>query len=97
MTEIPWPTDKLLPAKLMKVSSLRDDVWIFRFKGPDDHLAHICVTQGQDTQIGQTNVWHYDISGDKITISPSIHFINHFHSPNPVTFQLVEELNFPDA
>lgn len=37
-------------------------------------------------------VWHIDryAPNNIATVSPSIHFHNHFHSPNPVQFRLVE-------
>lgn len=45
---------------------------------------------------GLGHVWHVEEPGDgTVVVSPSIHFIGFWHSPNPVTFRLVDELTEP--
>lgn len=35
------------------------------------------------------HVWHIEIAGDVATVSPSVHFLGHFHSGNPAHFRLI--------
>lgn len=35
------------------------------------------------------HVWAYTIEGAEIVVTPSVHFIGHFHTPKPVRFRLV--------
>jgi len=41
-------------------------------------------------------IWHAERNEDgTVTVTPSIHHVGHWHSPNPVTFRLVSELKDP--
>lgn len=94
MTEVPWfssPPD----AKLVWGNHLRPDLGYLHFIDPEGRRAVVWVSR--ETPIGGeafagANVWHIDIDGTVATVSPSIHFIGHFHSPRPVTFHLVDDL-----
>jgi hypothetical protein len=55
----------------------------------DSHYVYI---DGSDRPI-----WHADGPDENgiVTVTPSIHHVGHWHSPNPVTFRLVAELKDP--
>lgn len=59
----------------------------------DKHQS-IMVTAGDDRAameiVSGQNVWHYELQGETIVVSSSIHFVGHFHSGNPVTFVIDE-------
>ncbi len=93
MPETPWPNDKQFDAKIIWENHIDEDLGFLHFQAPDGSKAVIWVTEGPTCQRHGQNVWHVDVSGDQVTVSPSIHFIDHFHSPNPVTFRLVDELS----
>jgi hypothetical protein len=99
----PWPTE-ILDAELRWPGTFTDrpDIGQLWFKSPEDgHPVSIFVSQEPNggEQISGTNIWHIELAshdaapGERIVVSPSIHFIGHFHSPNPVTFNLVPELS----
>ena len=70
----------------------RDDLWNLWFYSPEDgSKVAVLVTEGDDrSPWRRSNVWKLKHNDDgTITVSPSIHFVGHFHSPNPVTFKLV--------
>lgn len=108
MTEAPWPPgdrEALIDWTPIDAPGF-DGVGVLCFISPETegwhaggrcpiHVSRTCGTGG--TQIGDpphTNVWHVTENGDgTVTVSPSIHFIGHFHSPNPVRFRLVESLD----
>lgn len=93
MIEVPWPPEPV-EAKLQWTEG--EAIGDLLFIGPDGCFAGIPVTWGDSdaaTKQAGTNVWHIEVAGDIATVSPSIHFINHYHSPNPVKFKLVKELS----
>lgn len=96
MTEIPWFTEPP-DAKLARGNHIDDDLAYLHFIGPDGERAVIWVTEGETTQRHGQNVWHIEVAGDVATVSPSVHFVGHWHSPNPVKFRLVEELSTDDG
>lgn len=103
MGEIPWGDGPYQARIRWDAHDEHPDVGDLRFEVPDGSLrpgrdfAIIPVTRGDSneatTRIG-TNVWHVDEGEGTVTVSPSIHFHGHFHSPNPVTFNLVDD--FPE-
>jgi hypothetical protein len=85
----PWPSEPL-PAK-------RDTDWL-HFYGPDGERGAIPITVEGCRQGGQRSLqpWAIVDNGDgTATVSPSIHQVGSWHSPNPVTFRLVGELPDP--
>lgn len=98
MAEVPWFTSPP-DAKLVWGHHLRDDLGYLHFIDPEGHRAVVWVSKTntvEGEQFAGQNVWHIDIPdetpGALVTVSPSIHFIGHFHSPRPVQFRLVDEL-----
>lgn len=73
-----------------------------RFECPktEDHTfgwSILPVTEGDDaaeSRARETNVWKIVVSEDGrlATTTPSIHYVDHFHSPFTTTFELVDEL-----
>lgn len=88
MTEVPWPVEQL------EARFMGDDIdpTYLHFKTPKGNAASILVTSGETHQQSDgRNVWHYDLGDGTITVSPSVHFVDEWHSPNPVTFKLVDK------
>lgn len=92
--EVPWyssPPD----AKIHWVGS-DGKIGFLYFKSPKDGSNEcIPITIGPSTgrSEGQPHpVWHIDrfMTKDIATVSPSIHGIGRFHSPNPVQFHITE-------
>lgn len=90
MAEVPWFTEP--PAAALRWDE-HDDEGYLRFVGPDGDRAVIAVTHGPDRHDHELarNIWHIDVAGDVATVSPSVHFVDHWHSPNPATFRLVDD------
>jgi len=82
MPEVVWPSE-ILEARL-------DKSWL-HFYGPDGERAAV-PTEGP-------NKWNLELSkcGGYVRISPSIHNVGYWHSPNPVIFKLVKELKDPKS
>jgi hypothetical protein len=78
---------------------LKSDVYTISelwFLSPENG-EHCCIHVAEDVApagdvVNRTNLWHIQVSGDTAVVRPSIHFIDHFHSPNPVQFRLVDAL-----
>lgn len=100
MAETPWFTSP--PDAMVRWDHhLRDDLGYLHFVDPNGRKAVVWVSKtvpdGGDN-VGGQNVWRIDVdkpSPGMATVSPSIHFIDHFHSPRPVVFRLVDAL--PDT
>lgn len=100
MSEVPWFSEPP-EAKLARDGVQEGDViqGFLHFIDPQGKKAVVPVTFGPTTQLRTaenlpaSNVWHIDINGDEATVSPSIHYVGFWHSPNPVRFRLVEELS----
>jgi hypothetical protein len=92
-TEVPWfdsPPDAHL------AWPERSSEGYLHFYGPDGERAVIPVTEGPSREAPQRGpVWHIEVADGVATVSPSVHFVGHWHSPNPVQFRLVEAT--PDA
>lgn len=101
MAETPWFTSPP-DAALRWGHHVRDDLGYLHFIDPNGDRAVVWVSktvpEGGDKIAGQ-NVWHIDVPdetpGTLVTVTPSIHFIDYFHSPRPVQFRLVDAL--PDT
>lgn len=95
MPETPWFSEP--PLAYLVWPESEGDLGHLTFIDPNGERAHILVTHGPTTQLKATNsageevpgsnVWHVEEQGDLLVVSPSIHFIDHFHSPNPVQFR----------
>lgn len=100
MGETPWFTEPPA-ARLTWPESSAPDGNLF-FIDPNGERAVIAVTKGPTRsdrdEHGRTirHVWHVDepTPDGRVVVSPSIHFVGHFHSPNPVTFRLVDDLDW---
>jgi hypothetical protein len=89
--EVPWFTEPP-PAKLEP--GTEPEIQWLHFIDPQGHHAVVYVTTGQRMvdRRGE-NVWHIEVADEVATVSPSIHFLGYWHSPNPVTFRLVDSLS----
>lgn len=85
----PWPDQ--INAMIQSHEADHDTLW---FQDPEDmdRQVGIPATTGPHSDIVGSPVWHYEIKGDYIIVSPSIHFIGYFHSPNPAIFNKVDSL-----
>lgn len=99
---IPWPAE-LLPAHVawLDGGAPHDrfaEAWL-HFIAPDGQRAAIPVTPGNAESKANQPVWHIDVdeANQRVTVSPSIHLQGYWHSGNPVTFELVDELPSPNA
>jgi hypothetical protein len=95
--EVPWPTEMQEAYVIWDPPhepKLRSDVGEFWFKNPKSgRKTAILVSKqpGGGPQIARTNIWQFVDNGNgTCTIIPSIHYIGHFHTSNPVTFKLIE-------
>jgi hypothetical protein len=89
----PWPSQPT-PAKLiMDGHHIRPDLGYFHFIDCEGHKQVIWVTKGDDRQqVAEQNIWHVEETDTEYIISPSIHFVGHFHTGNPVRFKKVDDL-----
>lgn len=71
-----------------------NEIKYLHFIDPRGDRAVIPVTSGSSDEASSSsrNVWHFEMQDQTVTVSPSIYFIGKWHSPNPVTFILVDEL-----
>jgi hypothetical protein len=78
------------PAEMFPMDQM--DAHYLHFVGPDNKKAVIWITRGPTTQYKGQNVWHFDGPKDGvITVSPSVHYIGSWHSPNPVKFRITNQ------
>ena len=93
MAEVAWPSDEQVA--VVHVDGQHADLMLLWFLSPETGLrVAVPVAYGNaadKTAKYKTNVWDITIDGEVATVSPSIHFIGHFHSPNPVQFRLVDD------
>jgi hypothetical protein len=86
MVEVPWPAE---PVSAELYWPLGSPEGYLHFVGPDDGRAVVPVTRGPHTQTSQRGpVWHLELAddSDEAVVSPSIHYVGFWHSPNPVRF-----------
>jgi hypothetical protein len=97
-TEMPWPHAN--DGWLNWDGGAKPEDGSFWFRDPAGQLCRISVNPNETRadmwevageQRVKQHVWHAQVNGEWVTISPSIHFIGTFHTPNPVTFRLVEK------
>lgn len=82
-----WPSEPI-PATL-------GPDWL-HFYGPDGERAAVPISPAGGQQAGNGLPWACQDNGDgTVTVSPSIHAIGRWHSPNPAVFRLVDELVDP--
>lgn len=89
--EVPWFAEP--PNATLRWNEESDQGWL-RFVDPkgNAHVVPVTKTEGTNTGTGFGNVWHVDVEGDVATVSPSVHYVGEWHTPNPVQFKIVEEL-----
>lgn len=108
MSEAPWPAgpvDATLdwsPIEVPGKEHVYDGIGTLWFLSPETegyhagqrcpiHISATCGPAG--TVVNRSNVWQVTDNGDgTVTVRPSVHFVGHFHSPNPVMFRLVDTL-----
>lgn len=96
MTEVAWFSE---PPEATLRWSVADEIGHLKFIDPNGEVAIIPVTRGE-THVRRSSddrpgspIWHIETQDDVATVSPSVHFIGKWHSPNPVQFKLMEELS----
>jgi hypothetical protein len=90
VAETPWFTTEVKAT--LKWSDYH--IGSLRFIDPEGHPARISVTHGPSYSTDAEHVWHIEENADgTVTVSPSVHFIGHFHTGNPVVFRLVGALD----
>jgi hypothetical protein len=88
--EVPWGPDPM-PAMLAWPDD--SDEGYLHFIDPQNNRAVVPVRKGPTTHTPERGpVWHVDTEGDIATVSPSVHYVGSWHSPNPVRFQIVDDL-----
>jgi hypothetical protein len=65
--------------------------WVY-FIDPKGNKHCIPVTTGESYGEAFKNVWHIEVGGDVATVSPSVHYVGEWHTPNPVLFSIVDKL-----
>jgi hypothetical protein len=95
-TETPWFTE---PPRATLNWTDRPKLGHIKFVDPNGDLAVFHVTENDTYDLTTeppgkhvTHVWHVEVNGDIATVSPSVHFVGRWHSPNPVQFKIVGEL-----
>lgn len=102
--ETPWPAE--VPDATLRwidrweASDRWPDLGYLHWYDVHGDRAAIPVTHAADGQLPTTddsehvmNVWHVEeLDGGLLLVSPSVHFIGYWHSPNPVTFHRVDAL-----
>lgn len=67
--------------------------WLYFVEPKYHHRNSLPVTDGEGYDhpvIGP--VWHIEITGDRATTHPSVHWPGQWHSPNPAQWRIVPEL-----
>lgn len=77
-----------------RINGPRDSA-LLEFKTPTGENHVIPVTTGPGTNRTETHGPTWTITGnlkvgDIATVSPSIHYVGHFHTDNPVQFRITE-------
>ena len=62
------------------------------FIDPQGKKAVVPVTKSSACHDERMSIWHIDVDGDIATVSPSVHYIGRWHTPNPVQFKLVSSI-----
>lgn len=90
----PWPAEPVAAWLTWDIAWDLSGVGQLWFIDPDGRNAIVHVERGithegrLEASIRQ-HVWRIDVDGDQAVVSPSIHFVGHFHTPRPVRFRLV--------
>lgn len=102
-TEVPWPREPVEAKLSWQRGATRDEgseEGFLHFYGPDGKRAVVPITREPHSQYifqGRTfNIWHIEVDGEIATVSPSVHYLGSWHSPNPVRFRLVDEIQQPE-
>lgn len=92
MSEVPWNVEiGQLDKYGARVNG--DELMRLWYREPDSGmLAFVHCSLGPSRHDGRYKIWHIDVLGEIATLTPSIHRPDHYHSPNPVKFKLVEGL-----
>jgi hypothetical protein len=87
VAEVPWFSSP--PDAWIKWEPI-GDLGHLHFVDPQGNNAVVHVTNGSTRAEKHYNVWHIDVQGDIATVSPSVHYVGCWHTPNPVLFRLVD-------
>jgi hypothetical protein len=86
MEEVAWFES---PPDAQLIWELDTDMGHLHFVDPKGNKAVIHVTKGPTRAEQHYNVWHIDIVDDVATVSPSVHYVGQWHTPNPVQFHIL--------
>jgi hypothetical protein len=86
-SEVPWFTEP----PLATLTWGKDGLGHLRFVDPKGDKAVVLVTKDRPFSDENKHVWHIHIAGSRATVSPSIHFIGRWHTPNPAIFLLAQQ------
>lgn len=93
MDEVPWPPGPY-PAWLDMEKDTHEGFLYFKEPGTGANNC-IRVTLGITYSTPSAHIWHMEWNGGReVIISPSIHYVGHFHTPNPVTFRLISRKEY---
>lgn len=89
MAEVPWYPGRTepLPAALFWLDD--DPIGHLHFLGPQGDYATIPVRRSKDVTLGKLPIWDIVENGDDVTITPSIWFKGHWHSPFTTRWRIV--------
>lgn len=87
-----WFSDPPVASLKWRDSPIAGRIGVLCFSGPDGVPADVFVTEGIAYRHASDryHVWHIEVDEQAgiATVSPSIDYEGHFHTPNPVTFKL---------
>jgi hypothetical protein len=84
--EVPWFSEP--PEATLRWDGNRG---YLHFTDPKGNHAAVPVTKDETVGNSFGHVWHISIEDSTATVSPSIHYVGDWHSPNPVVFKLVDK------
>ncbi len=91
--ETPWPLGPY-PAWLTMDNDGYEGFLYFKDPGNGSNNC-VRVTLGVSYSTTNWHVWHLEHrGGTEVIVSPSIHYIGYFHTPNPVTFKLISKREY---
>jgi hypothetical protein len=100
VSEVPWFSE---PPKAHLIWNDEQTRGYLHFTDPEHKRAVIQVSPDGpfwDSFVDQNGaltgqrypVWGIEVNGNEATVRDSVHFVGHWHSPNPVKFILVDDI-----
>jgi hypothetical protein len=88
MPPLKWPTEPLSAYLSWEREEYRDGTLFFEVEGTKFSIPiTLGPTYSYEIDLGKRTVYHVDVNGDNITISPSITIPGKIASPNPAHFR----------